>query len=409
MIQLAIFVLLLFGYSLISRRLEQTVLTAPIVFTIAGIFMFPALPTIMEAGFNANVFLRLAEVGLVLLLFTDASRTDFKFLKTIGNIPIRLLGTGLLLTIFLGMVAARLVFPELSLWEAGILAVILAPTDAGLGQVIVNSPRVPLRVRQALNVEAGLNDGLSVPFLLFFMALAAAKIEGGAESLAEFIGQQLGYGLVVGATIGLAGGWVLGWARRRDWVAGPFRQIAVVALPLLCLVISELVGASMFIAAFVAGLTVQVGFKDAGKDSVEFTEEWGQLFNLAVFFLFGVLILKDWPQYTLPVFLYAVLSLTVVRMVPVAIALFGTGLSPASVVFMGWFGPRGLASIVLGLVYLEEGTYLRGESTTRLAVIVTVALSIFAHGFSAVPGINLYARKIAALGPEAPEHQEIEA
>jgi NhaP-type Na+/H+ or K+/H+ antiporter len=409
MIQLAIFVLLLFGYSLVSRRLEQTVLTAPIVFTIAGMFMFPALPAIMEAGFNANVFLRLAEVGLVLLLFTDASRTDFKFLKTIGNLPIRLLSTGLLLTIFLGMVAARLVFPELSLWEAGILAVILAPTDAGLGQVIVNSPRVPLRVRQALNVEAGLNDGLSVPFLLFFMALAAAKIEGGAESLAEFIGQQLGYGLVVGATIGLAGGWLLGWARRRDWVAGPFRQIAEVALPLLCLVISEMVGASMFIGAFVAGLTVQVGFKDAGKDSVEFTEEWGQLFNLAVFFLFGVLILKDWPQYTLPVFLYAVLSLTVVRMLPVAIALIGTGLSPASVVFMGWFGPRGLASIVLGLVYLEEGMYLPGESTTRLAVIVTVALSIFAHGFSAVPGINLYARKIAALGPEAPEHQEIEA
>jgi sodium/hydrogen antiporter len=409
MIQLAIFVLLLFGYSVVSRRLEQTVLTAPIVFTIAGMFMFPALPAIMEAGFNANVFLRLAEVGLVLLLFTDASRTDFKFLKTIGNLPIRLLSTGLLLTIFLGVVAARLVFPELTFWEAGILAVILAPTDAGLGQVIVNSPRVPARVRQALNVEAGLNDGLSVPFLLFFMALAAAKIEGGAESLAEFIGQQLGYGVVVGATIGLAGGWLLGWARRRDWVAGPFRQIAVVSLPLLCLVISEMVGASMFIAAFVAGLTVQVGFKDAGKDSVEFTEEWGQLFNLAVFFLFGVLILKDWPQYTMTVFLYGVLSLTVVRMVPVAIALIGTGLSPASVVFMGWFGPRGLASIVLGLVYLEEGMYLPGESTTRLAVIVTVALSIFAHGFSAVPGINLYARKIAALGPDAPEHQEVGA
>jgi sodium/hydrogen antiporter len=405
-IQLVIFVLLLFGYSLVSRRLERTVLTAPIVFTIAGMLMFPALPAILEAGFNANVFLRLAEVGLVLLLFTDASRTNVKFLKTIGNLPIRLLSTGLLLTIFLGMVAARLIFPELSLWEAGILAVILAPTDAGLGQVIVNSPRVPTRVRQALNVEAGLNDGLSVPFLLFFMALAAAKIEGGAQSLAEFIGQQLGYGLVVGATIGLAGGWVLGWARRRDWVAGPFRQIAVVVLPLLCLVISEMVGASMFIAAFVAGLTVQVGFKDAGKDSVEFTEEWGQLFNLAVFFLFGVLILKDWPQYTAMEFLYAVLSLTIVRMVPVAIALIGTGLSPASVVFMGWFGPRGLASIVLGLVYLEEGMYLPGESTTRLAVIVTVALSIFVHGFSAVPGINLYARKIAALGPDAPEHQE---
>jgi NhaP-type Na+/H+ or K+/H+ antiporter len=406
MIYLAIFILLLFGYALVSRRLEQTVLTAPIVFTIAGMLMYPVLPKLLEAGFNANVFLRLAEIGLVLLLFTDASRTDFKLLRSIGNLPIRLLSTGMLLTIFLGTIAARLVFPDLSLWEAGILATILAPTDAGLGQVIVNSPRVPARIRQALNVEAGLNDGLSVPFLLFFMALAAAKIEGGAASLAQFIGEQLGLGVVVGVGIGLIGGFLLGWARRREWVSEPFRQIGVVALPLLCLVISEIVGASMFIAAFVAGLTVQVGFKDAGKDSVEFTEEWGQLFNLAVFFLFGVLVLKDWPQYTMTIVLYAVLSLTVVRMIPVAIALIGTRLSPASVVFMGWFGPRGLASIVLGLVYLEEGLYLPGESTTRLAVIVTVALSIFAHGLSATPGINLYARKVAALGPDAPEHQE---
>ena len=409
MIYLAIFVRLLFGYALVSRRLEQTVLTAPIVFTIAGMLMYPVLPKLLEAGFNANVFLRLAEIGLVLLLFTDASRTDFKLLRSIGNLPIRLLSTGMLLTLLLGVVAARLVFPELSLWEAGILATILAPTDAGLGQVIVNSKRVPTRIRQALNVEAGLNDGLSVPFLLFFMALAAAKIEGGRASLAEFIWQQLGYGLVVGATIGLAGGWLLGWARRREWVSEPFRQIGVVALPLLCLVISEMVGASMFIAAFVAGLTVQVGFKDAGRDSVEFTEEWGQLFNLAVFFLFGVLVMKDWPQYTMASLLYAVLSLTVVRMVPVAIALIGTRLSPASVIFMGWFGPRGLASIVLGLVYLEQGLYLPGESTTRLAVIVTVALSIFAHGFSAVPGINLYTRKLAALAADAPEHREVAA
>ena len=409
MIQLAIFILLLFGYALLSRRLEQTILTAPIVFTIAGMFMFRALPAIIEAGFNTNLYLRLAEIGLVLLLFTDASRTDFKLLRSVGNLPIRLLSTGMLLTIFLGTVAARLVFPDLSLWEAGILGAILAPTDAGLGQVIVNSPRVPPRIRQALNVEAGLNDGLSVPFLLFFMALAATKIESGAESLAQFIGEQLGLGLLVGAAIGLAGGGLLGWARRREWVSEPFRQIGVVALPLLCLVISELVDASMFIAAFVAGLTVQVGFKDAGKDSVEFAEDWGQLVNLAVFFLFGTAVVKDWPQLTLTSVLYAVLSLTVVRMIPVAISLVGTRLSPATVAFMGWFGPRGLASIVLGLVYLEEGMYLPGENTIRLAVIATVALSIFAHGLTAMPGINLYARKIATLGPDAPEHQEMSA
>src|SRR5208337_1648372 len=221
----------------------------------------------------------------------------------------------------LGAVAAKLVFPALSLWESGILAAILAPTDAGLGQIIVNSPRVPMRIRQALNVEAGLNDGLSVPFMLFFIALAAAKIEGGAASLMQFIVEQLGFGALIGLAIGLAGGWLLGRARRKEWIAESFQQTGVVALPLLCLLASEMVGASMFIASFVAGLAVQIGFKDAGKYSVEFVEEWGQLFNLSIFFLFGVLVVRDWPQFSMASWLYALLSLTVVRMLPVAIAL----------------------------------------------------------------------------------------
>ena len=298
MIPLAVFVSLLFCFSLLSRRLEKTIVTAPIVFTIAGMFMFPALQGILRAGFTANVALHIAEVGLVMLLFTDASRTDLNVLRNIRNLPARLLSIGMLLTIPLGALVARLVFPQLSIWEAGILTAILAPTDAGLGQIIVNSPRVPMRIRQALNVEAGLNDGLSVPFLLFFIAIAAAKIEGGRGSLLEFIVEQLGFGVIVGLAIGLAGGWLLGLARRQEWIAESFQQIGVVALPLLCLVVSDMVGASMFIAAFVAGMAVQVGFKEAGKQSVEFAEEWGQLLNLAVFFLFGMVVVRDWSQFS---------------------------------------------------------------------------------------------------------------
>ena len=402
MMPLALFFALLFAFSLVSRRLEGTIVTAPMVFKTAGMLMFPALPWIMSAGFNKNVFLRLAEIGLVLLLFTDASRTELDTLRSIGSLPVRLLSIGMLLTIAFGAVVARLLFPQLSLLEAGILSTILAPTDAGLGQVVVNSSRVPLRVREALNVEAGLNDGLSVPFLLFFITLAAAKIEGGAASLTQFIGEQLGFGALVGLTIGLGGGWLMGFARRVEWLADSYQQIGVVALALLCLAVSEIVGASMFIASFVAGLAVQVGLKDAGKHSVEFAEEWGQLFNLSVFFLFGVLVVRDWPQFTRAAWLYAVLSLTVIRMLPVAIALIGTRLDWASVAFVGWFGPRGLASIVLGLVYLEQEMNLPGEPVMRLAVMVTVLLSIFAHGLSAIPAIDLYARgnsMTAAAGP----------
>src|SRR5271165_374700 len=183
MIPLAIFVSILFLYSLVSRRLEATVVTAPIVFTVAGMLMFPALERILKFGIDQQIFLGLAEVGLVMLLFTDASRTDLNVLRSIGNLPARLLSTSLLVTIVLGAVVARLVFPNLSLWEAGILGAVLAPTDAGLGQVIVNSPRVPMRIRQALKVEAGLNDGLSVPFMLFFVALAAARTQGYVSDL----------------------------------------------------------------------------------------------------------------------------------------------------------------------------------------------------------------------------------
>lgn len=385
---LILFLGLLFFYSLISGKLEKTVVTAPIIFTAAGMIVFFTMGT---AGLRVDTgsFLTLSEIGLVLLLFTDASRTDLKILRDIRALPARLLSIGMLLTILLGAVAAKLVFPQLTMWEAGILSAILAPTDAGLGQIIVNSPLVPMRVRQALNVEAGLNDGLSVPFMLFFIAMAAG---GGEANFARFIGEQLGLGVIAGAGIGLVGGWFLELSRRSGWMSHSFLQLAVVALPVFCFLVSEHIGASMFIAAFVAGLFVQVRFKDAGKHSVEFTEEWGQILNLSVFFLFGLMVARSPGVLGLGPVLYALLSLTLVRMLPVAVSLAGTGLGKGTVAFMGWFGPRGLASIVLGLVYLEEEKHLPGEQITRLAVMATVLLSIFAHGLTAAPGIRLLAR-----------------
>jgi sodium/hydrogen antiporter len=404
---LVIFLGLIFCYSLISARVERTVFTAPMLLTGAGITVALLLPELREQKLSAGIYLWLAEVGLLLLLFTDASRTDLQLLASIRSLPVRLLSTGMLLTILLGGLTALVVLPQLTLWEAGILAAILAPTDAGLGQVVVNSPRVPVRIRQALNIEAGLNDGLSVPFLLFFIALAGAA--GHQASLPRLIGEQLGYGTIIGAVIGLAGGWLLNLAHRSKSVASSFYQLSLVTLPLLCLAASEAVGASMFIAAFVAGLAVQVRFRQAGRHSVEFAEEWGQFLNLLVFFLFGVLVARDWRGFTFPVLVYAILSLTVVRMLPVAIALVGTRLSAATVIFMGWFGPRGLASIVLGLVYLEQETHQPGEPTIRMAVMLTVLLSIFAHGLSVLPGIKLYAAKVAALDPVAPDGQAVHA
>jgi len=311
----------------------------------------------------------------------------------------------MLLTIAIGIVLAVLVFRSLTWWEAGIVAAILAPTDAGLGQVIVNSVHVPHRIRQALNVEAGLNDGLSVPFLMFFIALAeVTETSRGGAVLTRFLIEQLGYGTLVGLGIGLIGGWLLGLAERENWMAERAAQLGVLALPLGCVVASEVTGASMFIAAFVAGLATQAGFKKVGEHNVEFAEGFGLLFNYFVFFLFGLLVTRVWSQFGFAVLIYGVLSLTLVRLIPVAIALSGTHLSWPTVLFMGWFGPRGLASIVLGLVYLEGDSGLPGEQTIKVVVMATVLLSIFAHGLSASPAIGRYKKAIAPLSSGAPEH-----
>jgi sodium/hydrogen antiporter len=406
MVTIAIFVVVVFLYSLVSRRLEHTVLTAPIVFTSAGMLLILAISGLHEVNIKRDTFLELAEIGLVMLLFADATRINLHTLQSRERLPLRLLSIGMLLTILLGAIAAHLIFPQLSIWEAGILAAILAPTDAGLGQVIVHSPRVPLRIRQALDVEAGLNDGLSVPFLMFFIAVSQIGTEGAGRVLLNYIGEQLGMGALVGFAIGLAGGWLLDKSLRKGWMAESVQQLGLVTLPILSVLACEPVGGSMFIAAYVAGLAVQVGFRDASSHSVEFTEGWGQLFDYFVFFLFGLLVALAFERFNPTHALYAILSLTVVRMIPVAVAVIGTHLSAATVLFMGWFGPRGLASIVLGLVFLEKETHLPGEETIKLAVMATVMLSIFAHGFSALPGIDLYTRKVATLDAMSPETRQ---
>ncbi|HET9223706.1 MAG TPA: cation:proton antiporter, partial [Roseiflexaceae bacterium] len=224
---IAVFILLLLLYCLVSCRLDRTVITAPILFTTAGLLICLLPPELSALELERKELLHIAEVGLVMLLFTDAAHINLGVLRGNRNLPVRLLSVGMLLTILLGVVFALLIFDGMTPWEAGILAAILAPTDAGLGQVIVNSPRVPLRIRQALNVEAGVNDGLSVPFLMLFIALAVGTNEGVGAVLTKFLKEQLAYGTLVGLAIGLCGGWLLGLATRRNWMAAERQTIGL--------------------------------------------------------------------------------------------------------------------------------------------------------------------------------------
>jgi NhaP-type Na+/H+ or K+/H+ antiporter len=265
------------------------------------------------------------------------------------------------------------------------------------------SPRVPVRIRQALNIEAGLNDGISLPFLMLFVALAGADPGLGRFVWIAYTAQQIGFGILVGLAVGWLGGWLMHYAAGRKWMTETFQELGLLALALLAWGGADALGGNGFIAAFVGGVFVKVGFEQASERMIEFIEAWGQLLSYGVFYLFGVIALPYLGHLGAMLVLYALLSLTVIRMLPVAVSLVGTRLKPATVLFLGWFGPRGLASVVLALVYLKEHAQLPGEELILAAVIATVLLSVFAHGISAVPATKWYARQVEALEADAPE------
>jgi sodium/hydrogen antiporter len=270
----------------------------------------------------------------------------------------------------------------------------------------VSNPRLPLRMRQALSVEAGLNDGLSVPFLALFLTLAEAEEEPlSAYIWIRFALEQVGFGILVGIGVGLAGGWLVGWASRRGWMTDSFRRLALLALALIAWALADQIGGNGFIAAFVGGLVIGPTVKRLGERVIQFTEAEGQLLNLSVFFIFGVFVLGAIQPLSWEVVLYALLSLTLIRMLPVALSLSGTHLRSVSVLFAGWFGPRGLASIVLGLIVVEEAPLLPGRDEIEAVVALTVLLSVLLHGVTAAPLSAAYARRVQGMVAGAPEKQ----
>ena len=408
LVGIIIFSIVLFAYSLVSYRIESSLITAPIIFVAIGMLVSPEGFDIIPLGAENELILVFAEIALVLILFSDAARIDVSTLKGNRNFPSRLLGIGLPLTIFLGAVMAILFFTDLSLPEAALIGVILAPTDAGLGQVIVNSPKVPARIRQALNVESGLNDGGAIPFFAFFLVLSTAEeAHIPASQWVIFAFEQIGYGVLVGLIVGLLGAHLINKAIDKGLMRGRFQWIGFLALAVISYVVAIAIGGSGFIAAFVGGFATTLTGRGVGDSIIEFTSTWGEVFSLVVFFVFGMLAASLLSGITATIILYSVLSLTLIRILPVAVSLMRTGLKPNSILFMGWFGPRGLASIVLLLITLNEAPDIPGLQTIAIAVTMTVLISVFAHGISANPAITWYAKKMALLPSDAVELKEV--
>ncbi len=389
---LPIIALALLGFAAVSGRLEGTPITVPMVFTAAGLLVGVDALGLVDPSVSSETVKLLAEATLALVLFGDASRIDLHALRDEVSIPARLLGIGLPLTVLVGFVVGLFLLGSLSWPEALLLAVILAPTDAALGQAVVTLPRLPSRIRQGLNVESGLNDGICVP--LFFIVLAVAQANAGDTSdVAAFklVVEEIGYGIAGGAVAGVLAAAIVVMAGRRRLVDGAWLQVVPVAAAALAFSLAAALGGSGFIAAFVGGMVFGGLRRRHGGEVGYLIEELGGVLNAVTFLVFGAVMLGPAVgETTWSIALYAVLSLTLARMLPVGVAMLGTGARRPTVGFLGWFGPRGLASIVFAVILVEEGG-LPNDGVIVTAIVITIGLSVLAHGLTAAPLADRYA------------------
>jgi NhaP-type Na+/H+ or K+/H+ antiporter len=406
-----ILAILLFLYGAVGWRLSRWSISMPMVFVAAGFLLGPAATNLLPISPTTEGVKGLAEIALALLLFSDASTLSLRRVREDARTPLRLLSIGLPLTVALGALIAFWLLPEEGLAFAALLAVILAPTDAALGLQIFNNPKVPGRIRRALNVESGLNDGIATPIFSLFLAFAVETDQPQQAWLAIAIG-EIALAVVVGILVGVVGGWLLKLSAGRGWTSGWAKQIASLGLALAAYFGSTAIQGNGFIAAFVGGLVFGYIVRGQIAEPVEFTENLGTLFSLLVWVIFGAILVPAALRFTTgwgPI-IYAVLSLTVIRMAPVALALIGMRLRADTVAIMGWFGPRGLASVVftlLALIQFQEAS--RPVDTLVAAATWTVLFSIVAHGLSAQPLANWYARRLKAASPDLPELVEVSA
>jgi NhaP-type Na+/H+ or K+/H+ antiporter len=392
---LAIFAVFVFLYSITAGGISRTPISGAIVFTAFGLLFGPFGLGFLDLDVGTEGLRTFAELTLALVLFTDAANADLGVLRGSVGVPQRLLLIGLPLTILLGFATGMLLFDGLGMLELAILATMLAPTDAALGAAVVSDESVPANIRQALNVESGLNDGICVPILFLFLALATQSgAEGGAASLAlGLVAEEIGIGLAVGLGLTAAGTFLLKRCRDRGWVTETWRQLPVVALAVGCFALAQYLGGSGFIASFTGGLLFGWMAKQHKQELLLAAEGTGETLGLVTWVIFGAAVVaRHVNDFTWEVVVYALLSLTVVRMLPVFLSLAGARLATNEKLFIGWFGPRGMASIVFGVIVLNE--QLPGGSVVILTVVCTILLSVLAHGLSANPLVAALAARV---------------
>jgi len=392
---LAVVAAFAFLYSLVASRLERTPISGALVYVLAGVICGPDCLGLVDLNIKAEGLSWLAELTLAVVLFTDSANANLTTLRRFESIPVRLLLIGLPLTIGLGYLVGWVLFKDLGLFEIALLATMLAPTDAALGKAVVTNEAVPDSVRESLNVESGLNDGICVPVLLLFLALAGDQVDGQKEALTLAISlplQAIGIGAAVGLGLSVPGSAALRVCSQRGWVAGSWLQIPVIALAILCFGLAQFLGGSGFIASFVGGLMFGALTHKHKHAVLEAAEGTGDTLALLTWFAFGTFLLAvPLKQFDWRIVLYAAASLTVVRMLPVYLCLIGRHFRLDTILFMGWFGPRGLASIVFAVMVADAS--LPHADLLIATTGWTILLSVVVHGLSANSLSSLYSQR----------------
>lgn len=383
-IEIAILALFTFIYSILSARIEKLPTSGPIIFVFIGVILGPLGLHWLKADLGQFEFRVLVDLTLALILFIDAANANTSVLKKFLKIPARMLLIGLPGAMLLGAIAAVFLF-DLTVYEAAIIGIALAATDAALGKGVVTNKKVPERLREGLNFESGLNDGLCVPFLLVFIALAKGS-EGGGESVSALalVAQEIGIGALVGIALAGGGAWILRFMWNKGWISKVWIQLSVPALAVACFAVAQSSHGSGYIAAFVGGLLFGKLAKESTHKLVMPGEGIGEAMAMLTWMIFGVSVIGQVAGFfTWEIIIYAILSLTIIRMLPIFLSLTGTGESSASKLFLGWFGPRGLASIVFAIIVMNAN--LPGSKFIAIVVVCTVGLSLVLHGITANP------------------------
>jgi sodium/hydrogen antiporter len=379
----------------LSGVTRRSVLSISVLAVTAGVGL--AAADVVSVNARDAGLLEIVELALILTLFSDGMFVERELLARHWGPPARALAVAMPVTMGLLALGAYLVFPELSWAEAFLLAAILSPTDPVVTSTVVTAQRVPALIRHTLNLESGLNDGLALPFVLFFLVLATAGGDAGQEAV-ELLGEAA-FGAAIGIALGVIGG-RLHSRLPGGGITARYEGIYAVGFGLAAFGLADVTFGNGLIAAFVAGIVLAREEHEVPDSFVAFSDNVSSIFAVITFFLFGALIVAtgyDGSIWALLAFI--AVALLIARPVAVLAALVGTKLPRPQRLFIAWFGPKGVASMLFALFILDRSV-AEGSLVFDVAAFVILS-SILAHGLTDTVGARWIERRMEQRAREA--------